>query len=383
MASLAGRIAEPTFKGVIGTLFTCSVLTATARTVIRIRNQRRLLFDDVMLIFACTTLLAATVLLYSMMSVMYLVQEMTLNPIPATLVQASAAGFSERMSQYSQLMFSFLALAWTTVFAVKFCFLLFFYQMLVRVPNLMYICKIVFGITILCYCICVCGIFIACPRVGLESLNCAQRSGFLKNFAFGITEISLDITTDLLIIMIPILLLWKVQIKARQKLLLGVFLCLSICMIAVAIVRISGLRIRHTIIDVQWQAFWLEVEATIAVNVVSITAFRSVLGIKASKAREKNRSWYSYRRRHLSRKSSKDPENNPDTDELSSIPGVVSTEMRTVPRGNRDSGLIFCESAPRKSKDDWSLPEQNIKTAYKMTYGSEIKTDPAPVASFV
>lgn len=172
--------------------------------------------------------------------------------------------------------------------------------------------------------------------------------------------------------MIPILLLWKVQIKARQKLLLGVFLCLSICMIAVAIVRISGLRIRHTIIDVQWQAFWLEVEATIAVNVVSITAFRSVLGIKASKAREKNRSWYSYRRRHLSRKSSKDPENNPDTDELSSIPGVVSTEMRTVPRGNRDSGLIFCESAPRKSKDDWSLPEQNIKTAYKMTYGSEI-----------
>lgn len=137
--------------------------------MIRIRNQRRLLFDDVMLIFACTTLLAATVLLYSMMSVMYLVQEMTLNPIPATLVQASAAGFSERMSQYSQLMFSFLALAWTTVFAVKFCFLLFFYQMLVRVPNLMYICKIVFGITILCYCICVCGIFIACPRVGLES----------------------------------------------------------------------------------------------------------------------------------------------------------------------------------------------------------------------
>lgn len=172
--------------------------------------------------------------------------------------------------------------------------------------------------------------------------------------------------------MIPILLLWKVQTEFRQKLLLGVFLCLSICMIAVAIVRISGLRIQHTVIDVQWEAFWLEVEATIAVNVVSITAFRSVLGIKASQAREKNRSWYSHRRRHLSRKVSKGPENNPDTDELSSIPGVVLSDMRTVVRGDRDSGSIFREPAPRKSKDDWPLPEQNIKTAYKISYGSEI-----------
>ena len=46
-------------------------------------------------------------------------------------------------------------------------------------------------------------------------------------------------------------------------------------MIVVACIRFSGLRVKGSSIDV-WQYFWLEVEACVAVCMISLTAFRSV-----------------------------------------------------------------------------------------------------------
>lgn len=109
--------------------------------------------------------------------------------------------------------------------------------------------------------------------------------------------------------MIPILLLWKVKIKRTQKKFLGSFLCLSICMIMIAIVRASGLRILHTHFDGQWSVFWLEIEANIAVITVSITAFHLLLGLKALKSREKQEpACYWDRQKLLPRKGTKNLE---------------------------------------------------------------------------
>ena len=75
--------------------------------------------------------------------------------------------------------------------------------------------------------------------------------------------------------MIPILLIWKVKIKRRQKLGLAAFLCLSICMIIIAIIRVSGLYYKDTF-DSTWIFMWQEVEACVAVTMLSLTAFRSI-----------------------------------------------------------------------------------------------------------
>lgn len=97
-----------------------------------------------------------------------------------------------------------------------------------------------------------------------------------------------------IVILIPFILLWKVKIRRQQKIFLGIFLCLSVCMIIIAIVRISGLRIEKAILDIVWELFWQQAEAAVAVIMVSITAFRSLLGIKAQQTRENDtakRSW--------------------------------------------------------------------------------------------
>ena len=59
----------------------------------------------------------------------------------------------------------------------------------------MLIWKIIFGITMLFYGFCACGIFISCPHFVPK---CAQGTGFTINLALAATEIALDITTDLL-----------------------------------------------------------------------------------------------------------------------------------------------------------------------------------------
>ena len=77
------------------------------------------------------------------------------------------------------------------------------------------------------------------------------------------------------VVSIPTSMLWQVRMKTTQKLGIGAFLCLSFCMIVVACIRFSGLRRRRISIDV-WQYFWLEVEACVAVCMISLTAFRAV-----------------------------------------------------------------------------------------------------------
>src|SRR4051794_14034466 len=57
---------------------------------------------------------------------------------------------------------------------------------------------------------------------------------------------------------------------------LGVFLCLSLFMLACSITRAAGTYYQGTL-DVPWQVFWLHAEACIGVVMGSVTVYRSAL----------------------------------------------------------------------------------------------------------
>ena len=143
----------------------------------------------------------------------------------------------------------------------------------------------------------------------------------------------------IIVIIIPVILLWNVKIKRSHKLLVGLFLCLSICMIIIAIVRLMGLRLTgNKSIDVLWETFFQQAEASISVITVSLTAFRGLLGKKALKSREKQaRAWYSHRRIALLRNRGKRSESEINNGQLPSIPSATLTGIRTFIRGNRYS----------------------------------------------
>lgn len=376
-----------------GILFGFSLITATIRTVVRFQTQRRLMVDDFMLMFGCLTLSASQIILYLMMEDIYWGEALILDSSPQTYALAieDPKAFYHRILKYQQMSFSFTTLTWTTIFVVKFCFLLFFQQMIIRMERLMLAWKMVFGITLGCWAFCTCGIFISCPHFGLEAcksaillrsilrfLNWLNCSGVRRRFWFHQEPryrchrnyfrhcVRLTQWAKLInhpagfwlqhtVISIPVLLLWKVRIKSQQKIFLGIFLCLSICMIMIAIIKVSGLRIRKSQIDVQWEVFWQDVEATVAVIMVSITAFRSMIGMKTLKAREKRqRSWYSYRRKLLARNFRKVSKDETDIEQLPSIPRATLTGMRTFINSDKTWNNPGATGMTDASQGDWS-----------------------------
>lgn len=76
------------------------------------------------------------------------------------------------------------------------------------------------------------------------------------------------------VISIPVILLWNVNMTLRLKLTLWGILCLSIFTAVTAIIKIAGGNINHGQVDSAWAIFWFQAEAAIAVVVVSVSAYR-------------------------------------------------------------------------------------------------------------
>ena len=90
--------------------------------------------------------------------------------------------------------------------------------------------------------------------------------------------------TDVAILIIPITLLWKVKLATYQKIAIGTFLCLSAVMIVLAIIRAAGVHYYNNT-DNSWTFLWQQVEASAAVAMFSLTAFRSVFTNSARPSR--------------------------------------------------------------------------------------------------
>lgn len=101
--------------------------------------------------------------------------------------------------------------------------------------------------------------------------------------------------------MIPVWILWRVRLKTSQKLGFAAFLCLNVFIIIIAIVKIPGFDYRGKF-DNPWIYMWQQVEACVAVTMLSLTAFRSIFVVPPSKKNGKNGSpWIPSTRRLLVR----------------------------------------------------------------------------------
>ena len=131
------------------------------------------------------------------------------------------------------------------------------------------------------------------------------------------------------VLVIPVWLLWRVQIKFGQKLGLATFLCLSICMIIIAIVRVSGIHYRGRF-DNTWIFMWQQVEACIAVTMLSLTAFRSVfVAAKPSLNNKRASPWMPSTGRLLGRHKKSGTANEQCLDDLT-IPSATLTGLSRV-----------------------------------------------------
>ncbi|KAI9831875.1 MAG: hypothetical protein M1826_002907 [Phylliscum demangeonii] len=349
------RIPQAVFQAVSGVMFGLAMIAAVVRTGHRLRSHRRLFADDLFLLIACVFLTAGIVVFYQATKDVYL-------PFWSwiLLFTKDLQALQKKEVSYQQRVFAFESITWTSIFAVKFAFLFFFRVLVNRIRYMTIYWRVVLGFTIIAFGICVSEAGIECPHFDVASLQCGIGSGLDRSVSVTAAAIVLDFMTDLMIIALPIHLLWKVRMKTNQKLGLGVFLCLSVFMMITAVVRISALHMTVvvlgrpiTAIDVTWKLFWQQMEASLAVLMVSLTALRSIFVSDGyhggGHARQRptppkmspvgssrqQRYWPS-RKKYASSDGSDSTDG--DAGPLPSIPSATITGLRTFIRGGRGGG---------------------------------------------
>lgn len=112
---------------------------------------------------------------------------------------------------------------------------------------------------------------------GFGSVECLQGNGLDKSFAFAISQMVLDIFGDLLILVIPFHLIWRIKVRLSQKLVLASTLCFTVLTIICTITRVVGVRTSSSdsSLDTVWQTYWQYITANIALTMTAATAFRA------------------------------------------------------------------------------------------------------------
>ncbi|KAK8022515.1 hypothetical protein PG993_013282 [Apiospora rasikravindrae] len=295
-------IKKPAFRAVVGTSFRLSVLSVFARVWIRFRTRRKLSADDYFLFFAAACLIVSTVLLYRLCDQLYLataVQKDKTIVLELNLAELNDL-IRNGMKDYS----TFLILAWTTTFFVKFSFLAFFRELVHRVASIQYYYWFVVGLTVVSWMFLVAEPFILCPYFGAascENLLYVSMTGLatgldalsdiLSKFVSKLPGFSLPrplILSLTPVASIAIIVLHPAKIRTKQKISLGVFLCLNLFMVALAITRASKIN-GAAGVDVPWEVFWQFMEASVAVLMGSLTVFRTLLSSKTGSSENERR----------------------------------------------------------------------------------------------
>jgi hypothetical protein len=99
----------------------------------------------------------------------------------------------------------------------------------------------------------------------------------------------MDVVTDVLILIVPMLLLWPLQLALRRKLVLMGMMSLSAFMIAIAIVRVTGAQLPNGVVDTSWLVFWSGMESAVSVLMVSLLVLKSMFGIESERRSERQR----------------------------------------------------------------------------------------------
>lgn len=85
-----------------------------------------------------------------------------------------------------------------------------------------------------------------------------------------------------IVMSIPILLLRKIRIDVRRKLTIGMMTCLSLFMIAIALIRAISFNINGST-NQWWITFWTHLEASVSIITACPIAYRNLFVLKQRK----------------------------------------------------------------------------------------------------
>lgn len=138
------------------------MLGALTRLVIQLKTHRRLQVDDYFLIVACTSLTASTILSYVKVRDLYWSQTLNYDSEVSLLYMKKQTETAGHINTYQLLYNSYVSLLWTTIFAVKFAYLIFFRRLVDRLRPLIIYWRFIVGLSAVSFPVCVVTVYVSC-----------------------------------------------------------------------------------------------------------------------------------------------------------------------------------------------------------------------------
>ncbi|WPG99210.1 Hypothetical protein R9X50_00202100 [Acrodontium crateriforme] len=262
-------VSEPAILATIWALFAASVVFFLTRVCVRKKHFNRLFADDYFALAGLLFLLANAVVTTLMLPPMFELLQVSVG------LEASTPEFMTHASRYLKYQFTSTLLFWTCLWSVKFCFL-FFYRRLtdrLKVYRRMWWAVTVF--VTLGYIGSVITYPVACSSFRLRD---CESNGFKDRSLFSLRfSTAVDVSSDFLIILLPVILLVRTKTSLQQKAGLFFVVILGVWVIVFSIVRIwfSNKRDEHP--DISWLAVWSVIESSVAVIVAAVASYSVLL----------------------------------------------------------------------------------------------------------
>ncbi|KAI9787411.1 MAG: hypothetical protein M1835_002766 [Candelina submexicana] len=271
--SAPAKVEKDVFLGVIWTGVGISFLCLLIRLYARWRSFKRFWFDDALVAFAWLLALLTAIDWQMIAGYMYQTISITsgqLWPPPATFVNDI-----ERYFKGSLVIWVFFL---TSLWAVKFAFLLFFRRLGKNVTGQKVLWWLVFAFTLATYLVSVGTLPYSCltGRISEAAQNCTSNAKIRLQRAILKLACAVDILTDYMIMAIPISMLWRSQMSLRKKLVLAGIVSLTVITTVFAIVRVTSVSALSRQPDAPWANMWSFIELCIAIIVACLASFRSL-----------------------------------------------------------------------------------------------------------
>ncbi|PYI23593.1 hypothetical protein BO86DRAFT_440362 [Aspergillus japonicus CBS 114.51] len=268
----SAKVSGPAFIGFVWGATSISFLFIATRTIARLAAFRRLWLDDAFAIGAWLILLAQAITWQTQLNSMYYIFALE-DGLAEPTVEVMA-----RLSRLARAECAILILFYTCLWSIKASFLIFFRRIAGTDRSWIIWFWCVVGLVAGTYFVCLGDIEYNC-LVNNEAYileHCTQKAAVQFEFRTLVTNLVLDVVTDLCIISLPITLLWNVRIPVRRKAILMAILSVAVVIIIVAVVRVAVVARRNQNSDISWLWMWSFIEATVANIVACMASFRQL-----------------------------------------------------------------------------------------------------------
>ncbi|KAF1924488.1 uncharacterized protein M421DRAFT_8791 [Didymella exigua CBS 183.55] len=277
----------------IWSLWAASLLLTVMRGITRWHSQRQIFADDYFVFGGILSLTGLTAVITRLLPQFYLAGAYAAAVMqdPTTPMPLPPDVFIARTQTSLKLMFSQMLLFWTTLWAAKFSILFFFRRLLNGLPKYIKAWWGCFAVVLLLYLACMLSNFLTCKPLAKywSSTGCSDPEDLVRADASIKFATSADVVADAIVMILPLNILRKLQINARQKFGLAMIFSLGIIIIAFALARLAQVtkatsnatKDPATVADAPvLLSMWSHIESSVSIIVATLPAFRYLLNVK-------------------------------------------------------------------------------------------------------